>query len=323
MVAIIVTVVLMMVISLITIAFAQITRRQQRDTLDRQLSSQAFYAAESGINLAKKIATDELASPAQTVTPKTDCADTGAYAGKYTLSSSPDIKITCLLVTNSLKFLKYPNVSMHAAAANLKPESAIDTIGVSWQSSSTSDPSGCTGTAELEKVIDRSCKQPVIRVDLVPLATPDAAHTMTAFLSPGGSSALGFSPGVKGVVGIGCSGPADPELKQCTANISVPDGKYAIRIMSIYGNSDVVLFATQGGTYKKLNDGQIVIDSTAKSIDILRRVQVRFTPKQKVDTADFALTATDGICKRFAVQASGATAVLPSGVTSPSICDLP
>src|SRR3954464_6641054 len=43
--------ILMLVITLIVIGFAQVTRRNSREALDRQLSSQAFYAAESGVNV--------------------------------------------------------------------------------------------------------------------------------------------------------------------------------------------------------------------------------------------------------------------------------
>ena len=50
MVAILVTMNLMIVISLIVLGFAQISRRNQRQSLDRQLSTQAFYAAETAVN---------------------------------------------------------------------------------------------------------------------------------------------------------------------------------------------------------------------------------------------------------------------------------
>jgi Tfp pilus assembly protein PilX len=55
MVAIMVTMILMIVISLIVVGFAQISRRNQRQALDRQLSTQAFYAAETGVNDASDL----------------------------------------------------------------------------------------------------------------------------------------------------------------------------------------------------------------------------------------------------------------------------
>lgn len=52
MVAIITTMVIMVVVTLVVSSFALIVRREQQQSLDRQLSTQAFYAAESGISAA-------------------------------------------------------------------------------------------------------------------------------------------------------------------------------------------------------------------------------------------------------------------------------
>ena len=49
-VAVIVAVILMLILSLIVLAVSQNATREQRQALDRQLSEQAFYNAESGIN---------------------------------------------------------------------------------------------------------------------------------------------------------------------------------------------------------------------------------------------------------------------------------
>jgi Tfp pilus assembly protein PilX len=57
-VSIVVTMIFLIVLSLIVVGFAQVARREQRESLDRQLSSQAFYAAESGINIAKSAISD-------------------------------------------------------------------------------------------------------------------------------------------------------------------------------------------------------------------------------------------------------------------------
>src|SRR5687767_12713460 len=49
-VSIVVAVILILLMSLIVLAMAENSRREQRQTLDRQLSDQAFYNAETGIN---------------------------------------------------------------------------------------------------------------------------------------------------------------------------------------------------------------------------------------------------------------------------------
>jgi Tfp pilus assembly protein PilX len=57
MVSIMVTMILMVVLSLIVIGFAQIARRNSRQSLDRQLSTSAFYAAEAGVNDVRDLIT--------------------------------------------------------------------------------------------------------------------------------------------------------------------------------------------------------------------------------------------------------------------------
>src|SRR5262245_28445627 len=55
MAAIIVTLIIMIVLSLITLGFARIVNREQRQVADRQLNTQAFYAAESGVSIVKNL----------------------------------------------------------------------------------------------------------------------------------------------------------------------------------------------------------------------------------------------------------------------------
>src|SRR3954463_2749341 len=112
MVSILVTMLLMVVITLIVLGFAQISRRNQRQAVDRQLSTQAFYAAEAGINDARNLIKTALSSGA-TIPAKTDCTNgSGPAAAFYsTLSPSLDtpnnVSYTCLMVDPAPKDLLY------------------------------------------------------------------------------------------------------------------------------------------------------------------------------------------------------------------------
>lgn len=57
-VAIVVTVIVLLVISLTALGLARLARREQQQSLDKQLSSEAFYLAESGVNDAVKVIND-------------------------------------------------------------------------------------------------------------------------------------------------------------------------------------------------------------------------------------------------------------------------
>jgi Tfp pilus assembly protein PilX len=109
-----ITLIMMMVITLIVIGFTQVVNRNRRITLDRQLSAQAFYAAESGINdVVKQIKTD-----GYTVQSQTNCTS-GYYASKlvYKLNSgtSTDVAYTCVLVNPVV-----PDIRTQASAAESK-----------------------------------------------------------------------------------------------------------------------------------------------------------------------------------------------------------
>lgn len=106
MVSFTVTLVMILVISLIVIGFAQISRRNQREMLDRQLSTQAFYAAESGVNAAAAV----VRKNPETVVSKTDC-NTTQGSSVYTqaspvLNDNPNVRYTCLLVDPLVPDLK-------------------------------------------------------------------------------------------------------------------------------------------------------------------------------------------------------------------------
>jgi Tfp pilus assembly protein PilX len=73
MVSIMVTMLLMLVITLIVLGFAQVSRREQIQTLDRQLSAQAFFAAESGVNDAISVIKQRLAQGLP-ISDKTACS---------------------------------------------------------------------------------------------------------------------------------------------------------------------------------------------------------------------------------------------------------
>src|SRR5581483_12189470 len=66
--------IMMVVITLIILGFSQVTRRNEREALDRELSSQAFYAAESGVNVTtSKIAAYVKTNGYTTLPDKTTC----------------------------------------------------------------------------------------------------------------------------------------------------------------------------------------------------------------------------------------------------------
>src|SRR5688500_17746685 len=110
-VAIIVTMIIMVVLILITTGFMRIIGREQRQDLDRQLSSQAFYAAETGINNAARALTDP-ATPL--MVDKNECGPSSTPplslhfpAGSNVVDASSGIEYTCLTIDRTPRSLEY------------------------------------------------------------------------------------------------------------------------------------------------------------------------------------------------------------------------
>lgn len=342
MASIIVTMIMMIIISLIVLAAAQLARRGQRQTLDRQLSTQAFYAAESGVNDAvKAIAAQLAATPAGDPAPLADNDHTSTCngPGSFIVDADPDlvplidatsqIEYTCLLVDPTPTTWEGEVGDMsRTTPIREKLNGSIGSITIAWQSKDgNSDFAGCPA-ANFEPETGpgaRSCKTPVLRFDLVSTANKTRTwlndNVMTGFLVPidGGEGGISFAFDVSSSPGdqTGSKRPVDCDAlttpKFCKATITVPAGTggYYLRMKSIYGTASVSVSASAGitdATKVELKDSQIVVDSTGRAFDILRRIQVRVPFGGVLDMPEFAIQSGDSICKQLNVTISAVPA---------------
>jgi Tfp pilus assembly protein PilX len=334
MVSIMTTMVLMIVISLIVLGFAQLSRRNQRETLDRQLSTQAFYAAESGINDVRELIKGALATGTVTVPEKTGCTDTGA--GAFYASLNPDIdasknvRYTCILVDPSPEVLRYSDVgstsivvpAISASGAN------FSTIKFDWQSKLTGGTpiSGCPTTTNnvFSPTASWTCGYGVFRFDLVPVngtfnSTDLRNRAMTTFAVPfssGGVTSIPYAANTANTnnrVGVRCTNSG------CSLTITgLNQNSYYMRISSIYQDAALQVSGTNaGGANMEISGAQAVIDATGKAQDVLRRIQVNvpLRASSQNQLSDYAIQSTDSICKRFSVM-DGYFDTDVSGVTS-------
>ncbi len=306
-----VTMILMIIISLIVVGFARLVRREQRQSLDDQLSTQAFYAAETGINDAIK------AMQANKITGnKTNC--TNAVDGiNYKINEATGVSYTCLLIDRSPDNLQYTIKQNEQTLIPIKAESGnIDNIALSWQNSTIPPSPSFTGCPAIIGQFPANgawvnCDAGVLRVDLVQAGsfTRDylTTNTLTAFLKPrnvSGAESLTFPPAAKGVIkGAGCSSGNTP--LRCNFNISgLTASNYYLRIRAIYKDIDLIVTPTDNGGHSvSLTGAQAVIDSTGKAGDVLRRVVARVSIGKSLgdNTPVFAIQSRDTICKKLQV----------------------
>ncbi|HSX32230.1 MAG TPA: pilus assembly PilX N-terminal domain-containing protein [Candidatus Saccharimonadales bacterium] len=332
MVSIMVTMILMIVLSLIVLGFAQISRRNARQSLDRQLSTQAFYAAETGINDVRNLIKTKGLPPA-----KTDCTNgSGASLAYYgggtglnpTVDAAHNVSYTCVMVDPNPTALAINDINTTGTIMPLGVSSGvIQTLTFTWYTKTgsltpmTGCPAGASGT--LAKAANWPCGYGVFRFDLVPTAGPALTSaslqstTMTSFAVPvaaGGTASVGYATN-----GSGSVIPASCNNTRCTLTITGLGGtSYYSRLISQYKDISMQITGTDGlGNPVKFSGGQVVIDATGKAQDVLRRIQVHVPINPTANQlSDYAIESTDSVCKRFVVMsnyfASNAAAAVPT-----------
>lgn len=321
-VAIFVTVFFMIVLSLIVLAFSQNARRQQQQTIDNQLSRQAFYAAESGINdTVNGIKTGAVGF---TAADDNNCETTG-----NTLSADGLVSYSCVLWNRAPKTLEYNPldqkdgeiISLNTVGGSGDP---MKTLNVTWNAAqSNKDFSGCATTAtvfQLPKKQDyTACDAGMLRLFFV--AAPQnpvfdrtdlIQNSFTIFLRPTKDSAttdtayLAYS---SNQLKQGAIFPAkcDSATGRCSVNITGINGLSAandmfLQFRSMYKDNAVTLSGTTlGGSEARFDQAQIEVDSTGKANDVLRRLQVRVPLFERYSHPQYVLEAFDGICKQLDV----------------------
>ncbi len=332
MVSIIVTMIMMVVITLIIIGFSQIARREQRQALDRQLSTQAFYAAESGINDANETI-KTLLDAGKPIPAKTACGPDASYtdATPYTSSNIIDstlfggsarLQYTCLLIDPVQTVLQIPPTQNSSEVIPLIASGAgtIDTIKFSWANNSNDSTLTCpTTTGTFLASGDWTCSMAVLRVDIVPNSAFNGnrgtlqSGTTTVFLYPQSSGGVATSTISNGkIIPVNCSNVTLPPT--CSVSLTVTaQPKFYLRVLKLYRNNKVSVSATSAGSVVSLINAQATIDVTGKSNDVLRRVQIYKdisglnSSSPTAPYPDFAIQSFETLCKQYIVYSGSAT----------------
>lgn len=278
-VAIFSVLIIMGILTLLAIGFSSITRQAQRRTLDDQLNTQAFYAAESGVN--------QVYANRESLADKESCVNESDGYDYEVGDPGLGATISCLLIDTdptSLEFGTVPLVGDNPLVAYVGSTEDISRLRFYWDSTEASAPisrfsatesytevqnagpsymyvfDSTTGNPRFRPVTEWGNAIGVVRVDLVP--ANDLARAQTAgngytfFLYPGSRSgttepgesistgpATPVSPGTSGkgeVVGRQCSLPQDGGYR-CAANIdlSAPGAAFYMRLQSYYSATKV------------------------------------------------------------------------------------
>ena len=387
--AIIISIVLVVVLSLITVGFAALMRKEQRAALDRQLSNAAYYAAESGINdgvgaVRAGFATAK-ASCAQYGTGPKDTPLTGltgknlSAATQYLTSSGVDngsnANYSCLIINPNPSTLEYgsvrvgqPTTSVLTGADAAGATQNVDVLVFSWQDANggntfgpvTNNP-GCPpiGAGLFFPKVDcwknnGSFMTGILRVGLTPVSaslnrTSLETSSYTGFMYPNSGSRLSLpssyagnaSTSPSGVPGDSYSGHTGPNSGDIVAGscyggntpstprfcsvavTNLGSDTYLLHLSSVYASTQVTVTpfnctTINPGTCTRiyLKGAQTLIDSTGKSQDVLRRIQVRLPTRNSYDYPEFSLATGGPICKLLTTYPPNLATGTPGNTTN-------
>lgn len=306
MVAIIITMIMIFIITLIVLGFSEVTRRNQREALDTQLAAQAYYAAETGVNDVVNIY-----KAGNTVLPQSTCVPFTIAGKTYprSLKSDNSVATTCLMVDPYPTSLIVDTIkpSTDSVVWDVKNASGatFSSFKFTWSADPTSTATGSCNTATNNYIIpslwSTSCKYALVRVDLVPAGTSLDAVSLTNanktfYLKPS-STTTTPTLGAPAAYQAGCK----PTGGTCSVQVNVSSSEYYMRITSQYATAkNLILTATEGAsTPATFSNGQVVVDSTGRAQDQVKRIRVRVPLGQSANLPVFALQSADTICKNL------------------------
>jgi len=327
----IVTLILILVITLIVLGFAGLTRRNQREALDNQLSTQAYYAAETGVNLVRNLMGS---TPADQLT-KTKCqplvSDNHHYVNQQLNDSSNQVVNSCLIVNDAPSSLEYDTIDANNTVVPIQasPDTAhgSGTLTLTWQSKDTSPGpvSNCSTNSNYDNFTrdlsngGGNCPYGVLRFDMVDVTaagglTPQNLEnkTVAVYAPPTSDYQAIFKNEGNGSIGvsIGHVRCVSAPTAQCTLTISGVNYShlYYMRITSLYKTVklDSITGINADGAPVQFIGAQLLVDSTGKAVDVLRRVQVRLDESRTLSPA-YAIESQSGICKLYTTTGPGSS----------------
>lgn len=315
-----ITLIMMMVISLIVIGFTQVANRNRREALDRQLSTQAFYAAESGVNdVLNKI------NSGMPATLQTTCGNASSPYPPMKLSITPLVETTCRLVDPTVKTI---NTSAPQLKSVVYPLNVVNASGVpspatelsfSWSppQNGALSPAGCTaavGTFATTGVY--ACNYALLKVDVMigsPYAGGSAglANNTTSFYfqpqnsAPAATNVVTFGSPKAVIAGADCTSTAGLCKATLSLGATAQSTTYQVRLTSLYKDSaSIEIDGKTGASSASFSGAQVSIDSTGKAGDVLRRIKVRVS-SQDTDTNNLpegGIQSQAAVCKYFTVE---------------------
>ncbi len=345
--SIVIGLILVLVLGLLVLGFAQLSRNESQQALNDQLANQAEYAAESGINDALSDIQNGYinsgdASPTVCMSPSTTGLPANALTANPVLNAADLVSYSCLLVNLNTPDLSFKQVQADDARTMVtSTNAALNSLTISWGSDDGNNnyvPNGLFPELMTTNQWDTVHGFPgVLEFSITPLNNMDRTdldnEVFTVYAYPGkanGTGSIPYNPvGGQGQIVSGlCTTPVPGATYPCNVTITglsaQSSTQYLIHFLNFYDTSDVDITGTDvHNNPVTFSGGQAQIDVTGKAKDVLKRLEVRAPLNPNSDYPNYAIEAQN-ICKLMETNPSNTTFIDPSGspATPGDMCDL-
>ena len=295
------TMVMVVVISLLAIGFSVITTNDQRATIDKTISAQAKYAAQTGINSVMEAISNGKIAQGQS---QSSCTPTPSFTPD--LSAIGSAKITCLKWTYTPQSLSYTSSSF---TSKIQPETgSIDAITITWGTNNNFMPLYSSMPNNLSGLV--ATNFPVIKIvtannDLnneyvsyvFPSSSAAASSTVTYPVNPNSSNTTALIQ----IISTKCSPNPANSANSCSITIKGFGGwsnssPGLISVSSVAGSvSSFNVSGSSGANSTSFLNSQVQIDSTAISQNQVQRL-----------VASYSINSTSGWRPLFTAQSGNA-----------------
>jgi hypothetical protein len=305
-VTIVIVILVMLLMSLIVLAMSRNANREQRQALDRQLNTQAFYAAESGVN--------DFIKNYNSLTND----DGKTCDNPLATSLGEGVEVTCVLFDKDPPELVYNEISLdESKVIPIQSDGEINSLTISFEAKGVTDTDfsqcGAFNSGNLPPRPVVNCDAGVLRIDIAKSINPTRDNlindTFTIFIVPrnsspaAGPSSYAYDAGQQGkIVPANCAPTNTP--RKCKITITnlflASNNRVYLNARSIYQPNSMEI----GSNTNSFKNAQVLVDSTGKVSDVLKRIQTR-VPVHALSISShpsFSIQSSTDVCKLLQVR---------------------
>lgn len=311
------------ILSLITVGFVRTMISNQRQALDLQLSTQAFYAAESGINNVAEAIESNTFDVTKYNNPNGSCTE--AIPGYITnpniniLNTNANVMYTCIKVDNKVENILIGESASEKAETYLikGATNSVESVYIYWGYDTTETaslystsllPKSNWGTNPAALRISIYYPNNLSNYNRTELITKQRTFFLIPQRSTSGTDTVNVNPD-GAITGIKCN---LTNGYKCLAKLTMSgfatnySNGFYIRIAAIYKPTHIMLEGYDSlGDRQMLVGGQTLIDATGRANDVYRRFEVRKNQNTSYDFPDSVVKSGNSLCKQFIVYPGG------------------